>query len=101
MELMPVSAYVYTFLKYKLRGYMSKLGVANKFFDVSDYGRPVAKMIAATLKNTRVTAIHITLLFGVSGILAIVYMLKAQFLKYSVGLLQTEQYACSEIAIPF
>jgi phosphatidylglycerophosphate synthase len=58
---------------------MSKLGVANKFVDVSDYGRPVAKLIAEAFKNTRVTAIHITLLFGVSGILAIVYMLKAQF----------------------
>jgi phosphatidylglycerophosphate synthase len=58
---------------------MSKLGVANKFVDVSDYGRPVAKLIAVAFKNTRVTAIHITLLFGVSGILAIVYMLKAQF----------------------
>lgn len=58
---------------------MSKLGVANKFVDVSDYGRPVAKLIAEAFKNTRVTAIHITLLFGVSGILAIVYMLKEQF----------------------
>lgn len=59
--------------------YMSKLGVENKFIDVSDYGRPVANIIAEALKNTRVTAIHITLLFGVSGILAIVYMLKSQF----------------------
>ena len=58
---------------------MSKLGVANKFVDVSDYGRPVAKLIAEALKNTRVTAIHMTLLFGVSGIVAIVYMLKSQF----------------------
>ena len=58
---------------------MSKLGVANKFVDVSDYGRPAAKLIATALKNTRVTAIHITLLFGVSGISAIVYMLKSQF----------------------
>ena len=58
---------------------MSKLGVENKFIDVSDYGRPVANIIAEALTNTRVTAIHITLLFGVSGILAIVYMLKAQF----------------------
>jgi len=58
---------------------MSKLGVENKFIDVSDYGRPVANIIAEALKNTRVTAIHITLLFGVSGILAIVYMLMSQF----------------------
>jgi hypothetical protein len=58
---------------------MSKLGVANKFVDVSDYGRPVATLIAKALKNTRVTAIHVTLLFGISGILAIVFMSKAQF----------------------
>jgi len=53
---------------------MSKLGVENKFIDVSDYGRPVAAVIAEALKETRVTAIHVTLLFGVSGILAIVCM---------------------------
>jgi phosphatidylglycerophosphate synthase len=58
---------------------MSKLGVTNKFVDVSDYGRPVATLIAKALKNTRVTAIHVTLLFGISGILAIVFMSKAQF----------------------
>ena len=58
---------------------MSKLGVANTFIDVSDYGRPVAKVIAEALKGTRVTAIHITLLFGVSGILAIVFMQFSMF----------------------
>ena len=67
------------FVFYSKLKYMSKLGVKNKFVDVSDYGRPVAKLIAEALKNTRVTAIHITLLFGISGILAIVYMLKSQF----------------------
>ena len=70
---------MFTHFAYLRNGGMSKLGVENKFIDVSDYGRPVANIIAEALTNTRVTAIHITLLFGVSGILAIVYMLKSQF----------------------
>ena len=53
---------------------MSKLTLANKFIDVSDYGRPAARIIAQQLKRTKVTAIHLTLLFGLSGILAIVFM---------------------------
>ena len=42
---------------------MSKLTVENKFIDVSDYGRPIANIIAEQLKFTKVTAIHLTLLF--------------------------------------
>jgi phosphatidylglycerophosphate synthase len=53
---------------------MSKLTLGNKFIDVSDYGRPMARIIVRMLKSTRVTAIHITLLFGVSGMLAIYCM---------------------------
>lgn len=53
---------------------MSKLTVENKFIDVSDYGRPAAKIIVQGLKSTKVTAIHITLLFGLSGMLAIYCM---------------------------
>ncbi len=53
---------------------MSKLTRAYKFIDVSDYGRPVARIIAQQLKTTKVTAIHITLLFGLSGTLAIALM---------------------------
>jgi phosphatidylglycerophosphate synthase len=49
---------------------MSKLGADDKFFDLSDYGRPIAKLIANRLKNTRFTPIHITLLFGISGLIA-------------------------------
>jgi len=50
---------------------MSKLTVENKFIDVSDYGRPMANIIAEQLKNTKVTAIHLTLMFGISGLMAI------------------------------
>jgi len=54
---------------------MSKLTLENKFIDVSDYGRPMANIIAEQLKDTRFTAIHLTLLFGFSGVLAICCML--------------------------
>lgn len=53
---------------------MSKLTLENKFIDVSDYGRPAARIIVQQLKTTKVTAVHITLLFGLSGILAISFM---------------------------
>ncbi|MCP9766434.1 CDP-alcohol phosphatidyltransferase family protein [Lacihabitans sp. LS3-19] len=50
---------------------MSKLAPEDKFIDFSDYGRPIAKWIASLLKNTNATPIHVTLAFGVSGLLAI------------------------------
>lgn len=50
---------------------MSKLTAENKFIDLSDYGRPLAKIFANKLKNTRFTPIHVTLLFGASGLIAI------------------------------
>lgn len=50
---------------------MSKLTAQDKFFDLSDYGRPFATIIANQLKNTPFTPIHVTLLFGISGLIAI------------------------------
>jgi phosphatidylglycerophosphate synthase len=50
---------------------MSKLTLENKFIDFSDYGRPIANFIAEKLKTTPVTAVHLTLLFVVSGAMAI------------------------------
>ncbi|UQD57408.1 CDP-alcohol phosphatidyltransferase family protein [Flavobacterium sp. K5-23] len=58
---------------------MSKLSEENKFLDLSDYGRPFAVPIANRLKNTRFTPIHITLLFGVSGLIAIYFILQKQY----------------------
>jgi CDP-alcohol phosphatidyltransferase len=49
---------------------MSKLAAQDKFLDLSDYGRPFGKLLASSLKNTRFTPIHVTLLFGISGLLA-------------------------------
>lgn len=49
---------------------MSKLAAQDKFLDLSDYGRPFGKLLASSLKNTRFTPIHVTLLFGIAGLLA-------------------------------
>ncbi|WP_338645446.1 CDP-alcohol phosphatidyltransferase family protein [Flavobacterium sp. KS-LB2] len=58
---------------------MSKLAAQDKFLDLSDYGRPFGKFLANTLKNTRFTPIHVTLLFGVSGLLAIYFILEGSY----------------------
>lgn len=50
---------------------MSKLPKLYKFFDLSDYGRFIARRIAKTLKNTHFTPIHVTTWFILSGLLAI------------------------------
>ncbi len=54
---------------------MSKLPHEYQFVDLSDYGRPVAKIIANYLKNTAITPIHVTLSFVLCGFMAIVSIL--------------------------
>ncbi|TLP79073.1 CDP-alcohol phosphatidyltransferase family protein [Maribacter sp. ACAM166] len=58
---------------------MPKLPLQNQFFDLSDYGRPIALIIAQSLKNTNCTPIHVTLSFVVSGLIAIGFMLYGQY----------------------
>jgi hypothetical protein len=58
---------------------MSKLLKKDKFLDLSDYGRPIGKIIANQLKNTRFTPIHVTLLFGLSGLISIVCVLENHY----------------------
>ena len=58
---------------------MSKLSAQDKFLDVSDYGRFFGKWLANFLKNTRFTPIHVTLLFGISGLIAIYCILNHYF----------------------
>ena len=50
---------------------MSKLPKEHKFVDLSDYGRPIARVIANSLKNTNFTPIHVTISFIISGLIAI------------------------------
>jgi CDP-diacylglycerol--serine O-phosphatidyltransferase len=66
---------------------MSKLPKANKFIDLSDYGRPVARLIAQSLKPTSFTAVHVTLLFVVSGICAIYCILHQHFIAAGLFLI--------------
>jgi len=54
---------------------MSKLPKEHKFIDLSDYGRPIARLIANSLKETTYTPIHVTIGFIISGLIAIVCIL--------------------------
>ncbi len=54
---------------------MSKLAAKNKFFDLSDYGRPTARWWASYLCGTNVTPVQVTLVFGLCGIAAICFIL--------------------------
>ena len=53
---------------------MSKLPPAYKFIDLSDYGRPIARHIAMSLKETSFTPVQVTWLFIISGLIAIAGM---------------------------
>jgi CDP-alcohol phosphatidyltransferase len=59
---------------------MSKLTAKDKFLDLSDYGRSFGRLLANLLKETRFTPIHVTLLFGISGLIAIYCILENHFL---------------------
>jgi len=58
---------------------MSKLTAQDKFLDLSDYGRPFGKLLANQLKNTSFTPIHVTILFGISGLIAIYCIVTQQY----------------------
>jgi CDP-diacylglycerol--serine O-phosphatidyltransferase len=50
---------------------MSKLPKAHKFIDLSDYGRPIARVIATALKDTKFTPVHVTIGFIISGLCSV------------------------------
>jgi phosphatidylglycerophosphate synthase len=58
---------------------MSKLPKKHSFIDLSDYGRPIARFIANSLKNTSFTPIHVTIAFIIAGFFAIYCMLNASY----------------------
>jgi hypothetical protein len=59
---------------------MSKLPEKYRFLDLSDYGRPVGHWIASQLKSTFFTPIHVTTMFIIAGIIAIVLMINEYFI---------------------
>jgi phosphatidylserine synthase len=58
---------------------MSKLPKEHKFVDLSDYGRPIAKVIANSLKNTSFTPIHVTIGFIIAGFIGIFYIIQGYY----------------------
>lgn len=66
---------------------MAKLAAKDKFFDFSDYGRAPATLFANSLKDSRFTPIHVTLLFGVCGIIAAYAIFRAYYLTAAVFLI--------------
>ena len=58
---------------------MSKLPKEHKFIDLSDYGRPLAKVIANSLRNTSFTPIHVTFGFIISGLIAIYCIIQGYY----------------------
>lgn len=58
---------------------MPKLIDKDKFLDLSDYGRFFAKFISRASLNTSITPVHLTILFGLSGLLAIYFILTDHF----------------------
>ena len=54
---------------------MAKLPKEYQFLDLSDYGRAPGHWIASKFQHTNFTPIHVTTLFFISGILAIVFLL--------------------------
>ena len=58
---------------------MSKLPKEHKFIDLSDYGRPIAKVIAHSLKHTAFTPIHVTIGFIISGLIATYFIIQDNY----------------------
>ena len=65
---------------------MSKLSPENKFLDLSDYGRFIAKPFAKALVKTPFTPIHVTFLFLIVGLCAIYFILQHQFILAAICL---------------
>src|SRR5690606_41819259 len=66
---------------------MSKLPEGHKFLDLSDYGRPMALIIANRLRNTAISPLQITFWFIVSGVLAVICMIKGFYWATAIFLI--------------
>ena len=66
---------------------MPKLSKEYRFLDLSDYGRSTAILIANSLKDSRLTPIHVTILFTISGLLAVLSILQGYYLAAGLFLI--------------
>ncbi|WP_299665595.1 CDP-alcohol phosphatidyltransferase family protein [uncultured Polaribacter sp.] len=58
---------------------MSKLPKKHQFIDLSDYGRPLARIIANSLKKTSFTPVDVTIAFVISGCIGIYFMIAGYY----------------------
>ncbi|MBZ0198832.1 MAG: CDP-alcohol phosphatidyltransferase family protein [Ignavibacteriaceae bacterium] len=66
---------------------MPKLSKKDQFIDLSDYGRPAAVLIANQFKDSKLTPIHVTFLFTISGLLAVLSILLGYYLTAALYLI--------------
>ena len=66
---------------------MSKLSSENKFLDLSDYGRPLAKVIAKGCSNTTISAIQVTWMFVVCAFISIYFIIQEKYLLAGIFLI--------------
>ena len=58
---------------------MSKLPKEHQFLDLSDYGRPIARIIANSLKNTNFTPVDVTIAFVISGLIGVFCIIEGYY----------------------
>jgi phosphatidylglycerophosphate synthase len=58
---------------------MSKLPKEHQFTDLSDYGRPIARVIANSLKSTKFTPVHVTIAFVISGLIGVYCIVESYY----------------------
>ena len=58
---------------------MSKLPKEHQFTDLSDYGRPIARVIANSLKSTKFTPVDVTIAFVISGLIGVYYIIEGYY----------------------
>ncbi|AUC84523.1 CDP-alcohol phosphatidyltransferase [Polaribacter sp. ALD11] len=58
---------------------MSKLPKEHQFLDLSDYGRPIARIIANSLKSTKFTPIDVTIAFVISGLIGVYFIFEGYY----------------------
>jgi phosphatidylglycerophosphate synthase len=66
---------------------MAKLPKEYQFLDLSDYGRTPGHWIASKLMNTKLTAIHVTTMFIITGLTAIGFLLNGYFITAAILIL--------------
>ncbi|ADR20510.1 CDP-alcohol phosphatidyltransferase [Marivirga tractuosa] len=66
---------------------MPKINKQQKFFDFSDYGRSPAIYISNLIKNTSITPIHVTIAFGIIGLISAYAILEEHYIIAGMGLI--------------